>query len=463
MDPYRTNRMNQSLREVLAELLQAEVKDPRVGFVTINKVELNKDHTVARVFWSVMGEEDERKTSFAGLKKAAGFLQSRVSRTLGLRQAPELRFEFDSSVERGIELDGVLDDLAKQGEFLDEHERMRRLCLDELVPPADLMAAIDKAETIWVVPHVNPDPDAIGSALALAEALDEAGKDAVVVGYPNPPVGVTGLPGFDRIHTDDAAELLADEAPDMLILVDCHRIERTGPLEDVLAGIANRWCIDHHLVSQRKAPEPGWVDERACSTCTLVHQVVGALRDEDGEPVELSLDMATNLYAGLLNDTGGFRFDNTVPFTFEFAKRLAERGVDTAGVSASTLHRYRPCGVAMLEKVLGTFSYHAGGRIIVARATQEMVEATGGDMSDTEGFVNIAMSVDGVVMAAFMKEKPGGGAWRISLRSREGGDVQQVAARYGGGGHRQAAGCDLECDADDVAALLAAELESVLP
>lgn len=464
MDPHRTNRLNQSLREVLAELLQAEVKDPRVGFVTINKVELNKDHSVARVFWSVLGEEDERRTSFTGLKQARGFLQSRAARTLGLRQAPELRFEFDASVERGLELDDVLAGLQQQGEFLSPREKMRRLCLDELVPPADLMQGLADAERVWVVPHVNPDPDAVGSALALAEALVAAGKDAVVVGYPDPPVGVTGLPGYDTVITsDEAADLYAEDEPDTLVLVDCHRIDRTGPLEDLLGRFARRWCIDHHLVSQRKAPEPGWVDERACSSCTLVYRVIDALRDEDGEPVELSLEMATNLYAGLLNDTGGFRFENTVPFTFELARRLAERGVDTAQVAASTLHRNRPEGVAMLQRVLGTLSYHARGRVAVLYATEAMLAETGGAMADTEGFVNIAMSVDGVRLAAFLKEKPGGGLWRVSLRARDGGDVQEVAARHGGGGHRQAAGCDLEGDIDEVVAGLAAELEAALP
>ena len=70
MDPYRTNRLNQSILEVLSDLLQTAVKDPRVGFVTLNGVKLNRDHSVAEVFWSVLGEEDDRKTSFAGLKKA---------------------------------------------------------------------------------------------------------------------------------------------------------------------------------------------------------------------------------------------------------------------------------------------------------------------------------------------------------------------------------------------------------
>ena len=463
MDPYRTNKLNQSLRQALAELLQNAVKDPRVGFVTVNKVELNRDHTVARVLWSVMGGEEERATSFAGLKKAAGFLQSRVSRTLGLRQAPSLRFEYDESVERGIELDVVLDELEQRGEFLSEQEKLRRLELDDLQPPADLMGALAGAGRVWVVPHVNPDPDAIGSALALTEALEAAGKEAVTVAYADAPANVTALPGYDRIVPDDgAAALFAEAAPDLLVLVDCHRLDRTGPLEGLLAGIDARWCIDHHLVSQRKAPEPGWVEARACSSCTLVHQVIAALVDEDGDPVALSLDMATNLYAGLLNDTGGFRFDNTVPFTFEFARRLAERGVDTAQVAAATLHRYRPEAIGMLQRVLATFSYHAGGRVVVAHATRAMVEETGGAMSDTEGFVNFAMSVDGVRMAAFLKEKPGGGAWRVSLRARD-GDVQQVAARHGGGGHQQAAGCDLEGDVGEVAAQLAAELEDALP
>lgn len=463
MDPYRTSRLNQSIREVVAELLQSAVKDPRVGFVSVNKVELNRDHSVARVFWSVIGDEDERKTSFAGLKKARGFLQSRVGRTLGLRQAPELRFEYDEALERGAELDAVLDGLEQQGEFLSDQDKMRQLGLDDLVPPADLVQGLAQAERLWVVPHVNPDPDAIGAALALAEALEATGCEVRVVGYAETPIVVQSLPGYGRIVPDDAAAALwEEERPDTLVLVDCHRIDRTGPLQDVLARFERRWCVDHHLVTQRRAPEPGWVEPRACSTCTLIHQVVGALTDADGDPVAVTHDMATNLYAGLLNDTGGFRFDNTVPYTFEFARRLAEYGVDTAGVASATLHRFRPQGFAMLQRVLTTFSYHAGGRIVVARATQAMLAETGAVMSDTEGFVNMAMSIDGVQMAALMKETEDG-SWRVSLRARGGGDVQAVAARHGGGGHRQAAGLDLEGAADDVADQLARELEAALP
>lgn len=465
MDPYRTNKLNHSILKALGEMLQTAVKDPRVGFVSINQVKLNRDHSVAEVYWSVLGDEDERKTSFAGLKKARGFLQGRLGKALGLRHAPELRFVFDDSVQKGLEIDGLLDELEARGEFETEADRLRRMTLDDLTPPEELLDGLRAARRVWVVPHHNPDPDAVGSALALAEALDLLGCEVRVVGYPDPALGLSDLPGYDRVVTCDKAEqLFLDEQPDTLVLVDCHRIDRTGPLQDVLDRFTTRWCIDHHLISGRKGPEPGWVEPRSCSTCTLIHQVATALGAEPGEgrePFELTLDMATNIYAGLINDTGGFRFSNTHPLTFELARRLCALGVDTAGVARMTMHRYRPAGIALMEKVLATFTYHHGGRILTAVADQAMLEATGGTLSDTEGFVNIATAVDGVERVAFIKETAPG-VWRASLRVRGSGDVQQVAARYGGGGHKQAAGCTIEGERDEVLAALVADLAGTL-
>ncbi len=465
MDPYRTNKLNHSILRVLGDLLQVAVKDPRVGFVTLNQVKLNRDHSVAEVYWSVLGDADERKTSFAGLKKARGFLQNRLGRTLGLRHAPELRFMYDDTVEKGMEIDGVLDGLAARGEFETAEERMRQLTLDDLTPPAELLDGLRAAQKVWVVPHHNPDPDAIGSALALAEALDNLDCEVRVVGYPDPPLGLSELPGYDRVTVCDEAErIFADEGPDTLVLVDCHRIDRTGPLQDVLDRFETRWCIDHHLVSGRKGPEPGWVEPRSCSTCTLIHRVVTALGMDPGPdrlPFDLSVSMATNIYAGLINDTGGFRFTNTHPLTFELARRLAACGVDTAWVSRTTMHRYRKQGIALLEKVLATFTYHQQGRILTVVADQAMLQETGGTLGDTEGFVNIATAVDGVERVAFIKElEPG--VWRASLRVRGEGDVQQVAARHGGGGHKQASGCTLQGERDEVLATLVADLAGTL-
>ena len=466
MDPYRTNRLNQSILEVLSGLLQTAVKDPRVGFVTLNSVKLNRDHSVAEVFWSVLGDDDERKTSFAGLKKARGFMQSKLTRTLGLRQAPDLRFIYDDSVAKGVELDNVLNELAAKGEFLSEEERRKRLTLEDLEVPGELLAGLRGADRIWVVPHFNPDPDAIGAALALGEALEAAGKRVRVVTYPDPAVGLSDLPGYDRVTLSTEAEaVFTDEQPDTLLLADCHRIDRCGPLEEVLDRFETRFCIDHHLVSGRKAPEPGWVEPRACSTCTLTYRLIQTLAagegDPDLDPVELTLDMATNIYSGLINDTGSFRFSNTLPLTFDLAGRLSALGVDTAAVARTTMNRYRRQGVALLQKVLGTFEFNSDGRVLIVSATQQMLAETGGAMSDTEGFVNIATSVEGVQRVAFLKEIDEE-TWRISLRVRGEGDVQQVAARHGGGGHKQAAGCTIHGTFREVADTLAAELAATL-
>lgn len=467
MDPFRTNKKNQAILEVLSRLIQVSVKDPRVGFLTINSVKLNRDHSVAEVFWSTMGDEEDRKTSYAGLKKTRGYLMSKLTRTLGLRAAPELRFVYDDTVAKGLELDNVLDDLAEKGEFKTEEEKKREMSLEDLQAPYELVQAIRKAVKVWIVPHFNPDPDAMGSALALSEALELMGRDVTVVSYSDIPVGFSDMPGFDKVVTnDEAEELFSTEKPDTLILVDCHRIDRCGPLEDTLDRFQNRWCIDHHLVSGRKAPESGWIEAKSCSTCTLIHRVIESLSigggEFDDEPFDLTLDMATNIYAGLINDTGSFRFSNTMPLTFELAHLLSEMGVDTAAVSRQTMHRYRREGVALLQRVLETFEYHSDGRILILRATQAMLEETGGIMPDTESFVNIATAVDGVKYVAFMKER-GPQEWRVSLRVRGEGDVQTLASQYGGGGHKQASGCTINGDGDEVAAELAAELGQALP
>jgi len=466
MDPYRTNKQNQAILEVLSGLIQSAVKDPRVGFVTINQVKLNRDHSVAEVFYSVLGDEQERRDSFKGLKKARGFMQSKLVRTLGMRAAPNLRFVYDDSVAKAIGMGELLDGLKDDGGMLTEGEKKRRLTLEDLVPPMELIRGLRGGGSFWLVPHHNPDPDAMGGVLALGEALRKMGRAVRVLGYCELPVGLMEMPGFDKVsRCEDVGELYDADQPDTLVLVDCHRIDRCGPLEDVLARFETRWCVDHHLVSGRKAPEAGWVESRSCSSCTLIHRVITKLGEGDDEyedrAFEMTVDMGTNLYAGLVTDTGGFRFNNTVPFTFELARELSELGVDTAAVSAETLHRHRREGIAMLQQVLATFDYHANGEILVAHATRAMLAETGAVMADTEGFVNLATAVDGVRLVAFLKELDDD-TWRASLRVRGTGDVQQVAARYGGGGHKAAAGCTIEGPLDEVVAGLVSDLTAAL-
>ena len=467
MDPYRTNKLNQAILEVLSQLIQSAVKDPRVGFVTINQVKLNRDHSVAEVFYSVMGDdEEEKKTSFKGLKKARGFMQSKLVRVLGLRAAPNLKFVYDHTVAKAIDMGELLDSIKDEGGLMTENEKKRQMSLADLQPPRELIRALREGERFWIVPHHNPDPDAMGGALALGEALYALGKHVRVMGYGDPSVGLADLPGFKDVTLDEGAEaIFSEEKPDTLILVDCHHLDRCGPLEDTLERFETRFTIDHHLVSGRKAPLGGWIEPRASSSCTLVHQVITALmvdeEDAENSAFDMTVEMGTNLFAGLVTDTGGFRFDNTMPYTFELGEKLSRLGVDTAEVNRQTLFRYSRSGVAMLQKVLATFDYHAEGQILIAHASEAMLQETGALMADTEGFVNIATAVDGVRFVAFLKQR-GENEWRVSLRVCKTGDVQVVAARHGGGGHKMAAGCTLQGPLEDVVKILVGDLTAAL-
>jgi phosphoesterase RecJ-like protein len=168
-------------------------------------------------------------------------------------------------------------------------------------------------------------------------------------------------------------------------------------------------------------------------------------------------DMATCLYAGLINDTGGFRFRNTLPLTFELARQLAALGVETAAVAKQTLHRFRLPGIELLQNVLGTLTSFADDKILVLRVDRAMLATTGTVLADTEGFVNIATAVEGVEFVAILKELDTD-LWRVSLRAPGGGNVQQVAVRHGGGGHRQAAGCTMAGTSQEITAALVTEL-----
>ena len=459
MDPYKTNRLSAAIQRTLSDLIAAQVKDPRVGMVTISQVELNRDHSLAKIYVAVTGDEEERDLSLAGLKKATGFLQHKLGRTLRMRTLPVLQFHYDDSLDRGFGVEQVLRDLEDQGEFESESDRRRRQKLEDFEPPRELVDPIEAAESIWITGHWNPDPDCMGAALALAAVLRGLDKDVTVFNYPEPPSGLTLLPGWSKsTPAAEAPSLLAQQPPDLVLLADCHRTDRCGELQDTLDRVETIVCLDHHLVSGRRAPVPGWLESRAESTCTLAYRLIQELTDDDPEAIDV--DVATNLFAGLAGDTGGFRFDNVSPATFRLAADLAERGVDTAELQHQLLHQRRRQGLDLIQRALAGVTYSGGGRVAIARIALADLAATGANMVEAEGLVSMINSVEGVVYAAVLKELESN-VWRVSLRSTV-GDVQAVAADFGGGGHVRAAGCTIEGTGDEVAvqvteALLSAE------
>jgi bifunctional oligoribonuclease and PAP phosphatase NrnA len=455
MDPYRSNRLAAAIQRLLGDLLATRVKDPRVQMVAISQVELNRDHSQARVFVAVTGNDEERGQALVGLRKAAGFLQREVGAGLRLRQVPTLIFAEDDSLDRGFGVEQVLRELAARGEFLDETERRRRLRHADLEPPRELVEPLLAAERVWLTGHWSPDPDCAGAMLALAAVLRELDKDVVAFSFPDPPPGLAELPGWPQtVPSGEAPALLQAAPPDLALLVDCHRTERCGDLQETLDRLPVKLCLDHHLVSGRRAPLSGWVEPRAESTCTLAFRLIEVLGA--GREGLLDAEVATNLFAGLAGDTGGFRFNNVGPATFHLAGDLAALGVDTAEVQHRLLHQRTRAGLALLHRALDSLVYAGDGSVALLQIDAAMFAASGASPAESEGLVNLLTAVEGVRYAAVIKElEPR--VWRVSLRSRD-GDVQQVAAAFGGGGHRAAAGCTIEGAAAEVQAQVLAAL-----
>lgn len=298
--------------------------------------------------------------------------------------------------------------------------------------PAVAAALLRQAKRIFVTSHSSPDGDALGSALGFAELVGTLGADVTVVCHDQPPASLGFLPGISRVEVRE--ELPADYATafDLAAVLECPDIDRTGFEGLDRVSILN---VDHHLANTAYGTV-NYVDEQA----PAVGEMVLRLADAAGIPV--TPDMATCLYTALVTDTGDFRYSNTTPRAFAAAGRLVEMGARPHEI-AEALWSHVPARVIRLTgAILSTLELLADGRIAFVTCDNEMLEATGARREDTENLVNFPRSIVGVQVAVLLKSFHDGEI-RASMRSRGRIDVQGVAARFGGGGHRNASGCTI--------------------
>lgn len=289
-----------------------------------------------------------------------------------------------------------------------------------------------------IVTHHNPDGDAMGSSLALARVLKAAGHTAHVV-LPNAaPGNLRWMPGYadalNHMDTPDAAEA-AIAGADVLFCLDFNRADRVYGLEMALRSAPLKVLIDHH-----RGPEDifqvVYSDIGASSTCQMVCDVIHGLGMEslvDGQ-------VANCLYAGIMTDSGSFRFSSTSPHTHRVAAFLLERGarperVHEAILEDNSIDRLRLTGYALHDR-LQVLEHGAATLISLSKEDLERFHFVPGD---TEGLVNYGLTVRGVRLAAFLVERKDG--IKISLRSKGNLPVNElVSAHFEGGGHANAAG-----------------------
>jgi bifunctional oligoribonuclease and PAP phosphatase NrnA len=297
---------------------------------------------------------------------------------------------------------------------------------------AVLAEAADARATVVLSGHVQPDADALGSTLALAEGLRRAGA-RVLPTFPDPftlPSTLGWLPGADSLVPSSAVP----SSPDVFVSLDAASPGRLGELAVLLDDAVTAVVVDHH------ASNPGFgdvplIDPAAPATVTLV----AGLLDELG--VEVDRQIATCLYAGLAADTGSFRFGSTRPETHELAARLLATGIDHAEISRR-LFDTAPFGwLRLLSVVTGRAVLEPGvgaGLVWTWSSTAEANEH-GLPGEQLEALVDVIRSTEEADVACVLKGQDDG-SWSVSLRSRGGTDVSRVAMALGGGGHRAAAG-----------------------
>ncbi|HEY0403431.1 MAG TPA: bifunctional oligoribonuclease/PAP phosphatase NrnA [Blastococcus sp.] len=317
-----------------------------------------------------------------------------------------------------------------------------------------LAEAADARATVVLSGHVQPDADALGSTLALAEGLRRRGA-RVLTTFPDPftlPASLGWLPGAEGL----VASSSVPSSPDVFVSLDAASPSRLGELAPLLQNAGVSVVVDHH-VSNPGFGDVRLVDGGAPATVTLVAGIL----DELG--VTLDRQLATCLYAGLSADTGSFRFGNTRPETHELAARLLSTGIDHCEISRR-LFDTAPFGwLGLLSVITGRAVLEPDvglGLVWTWSSTAEAAEY-GLPGEQLEALVDVVRSTEEADVACVLKGQDDG-SWSVSLRSRGGTDLARVAMALGGGGHTLAAGYSSYVDREQTIEALRQELTTAI-
>ena len=428
----RIRRVNEAVKQVLSEAIPS-LKDPRIGFVTVTTVETTTDLDHAKVWVSVFGGENQRKKTLEALDGAAGVLQGRIGKELGLRRTPRLEFVYDRAVEQGVRMTRLIDELAPPTETT--------------MPSSDIDAVVEAlraGDRFVVTSHDNPDGDALGSLFATHLALSSLGKDSVMVLGGEQPL--PGEFGFLRLEEQGLLRAAPDDVSDrVLVAVDCAQESRI--VEPTLLGSSTTTLnIDHHHDNTRFG-DVDLVVEDASSTAEVLADVF------DGLGVTRTPEIAEALYTAVVTDTGRFQYSNTSPKALRLAADLVEDGADVGKVFVEVYESTPFPKLRLLARALEHATELAGGRVVVSELRREDFEAAGADEPYSEGVIDHLRAVDGAELVALVRELPEGAPARRkgSLRSHpDGVDVSVIARSFGGGGHRRAAGFSTDLTMDEI-------------
>lgn len=297
---------------------------------------------------------------------------------------------------------------------------------DSAATIARIRDAIMRCDRFLITSHVRPDGDSIGSQMAMAYALEALGKSVRIVNRDAAAPPVLAFPGVDRIEIAEQVE--GDY--DALLVMECGDLSRTG-----VSGLEGYFTIniDHHP-GNAMFGAVNWFDGSAAACGEMVFDVITSLG------VRLTTEMAVHIYMAILTDTGSFHYSSISPRTFDICRQTLEAGIDPVLIARTVFDSNNIGRLRLFGAVLNSIQLDPSGRLALIYLDHHMARVAGGTYDDTEGLINLPLTVREIQAVAFFKEWDDG-QYRVSMRSKGDIDVCSVAKQFGGGGHRNASGC----------------------
>jgi len=286
---------------------------------------------------------------------------------------------------------------------------------------------LKEGERFFLASHKDPDGDAIGSLLALGEALMLSGKEVVLFNEGPISDSLASLTGIERIVNNFSQE----SGFDAFFALDCGNLERMGRVSLQLSNIKPLINIDHHE-NNSQFGDLNLVDVNSSSVGEIIYRLI-KLAD-----LPMNLNIAENIFVAIQTDTGSFRYDNTTREAFNIAEEMLGWGVNPWKISRKVMDEYTLKKLKLLELTLKTIELHHEGKIGLITITKQMLLKAKADNSDSERFVDYPRFISSVEIGVLIREIEED-CYKFSLRSNDWVNVADLASSFGGGGHPRAA------------------------
>lgn len=297
--------------------------------------------------------------------------------------------------------------------------------------------AIQKARTIAVVCHINPDGDTIGSMLSLSRGLKKLGKRTVEISYDGIPPQYLILAGAARVKKKLETQV------DLAITVDCNSPEMVGPvIENLRENAGSILAVDHHLIRE-PYEDIAFIDTEAAAVGEMVYLILKSLK------VPVDRETARSILTSIIVETNSFRLPSVRAETFKICSELVGTGSRFNKLVEKIFWQKNKEAVILVGLCLSRCKFLARGRLAWTLVTRKDLELTGGKDRDVDVVPDEIRAISGVQITVVFREQDGGKI-RVSLRSKKNINVGQFAKGYGGGGHSDVAGCIINNSSEDI-------------